>query len=319
MFGVATGSTLQNEDGTPALGQDLNMDRNVGADWVRIDINWAQIQAAGPKSYDWSSIDDAVEGAEARGMSVLGTIVYTPNWSRPAGTQGTYVANPAQYASFAATAAAHYEALGVQDFEIWNEPNSVASWTPAPNVATYTTLLKDSYAAIKAVAPSATVITGGLAPLASDGTNISATDFLAGIYANGGKGSFDAVGMHPYCYPDLPGQADSWSGWYQMYGTSTSLRSIMVANGNQDLKIWGTEFGTPSAGGSGLSDSFQSQTVTLAYQLWAHYSWAGPLFFYEGRDNGSTATSEWDNFGFATTSFAPKPSFYAYQQAAHVA
>jgi hypothetical protein len=315
MFGVATGSTLQNEDGSPAMAQDLNLDKGAGAEWIRIDINWAQIQAGGPNSYNWTNIDDAVEAAEARGMSVLGTIVYSPNWAVPAGQNGTYSPNPTLYAAFAAKAAQHYAALGVQDFEIWNEPNQVASWTPAPNVAAYTTLLKDADTSIKAVDPAATVITGGLSPAASDGTNISPTDFLQGIYANGGKGYFDAVGMHPYCNPDLPGAPDDWSAWYQMYGTPTSLRSIMVANGDGALKIWGTEFGTPSAGQSGLTPAFQAQTVTTAYQLWSTYSWAGPLFFYEGRDNGTDATSAWDNYGFADVDFSLKPSYYAFQQA----
>ena len=316
IFGIATGSTLQNEDGTPAMAQDLDMDHQAGAGWVRIDINWAQIQAAGADDYDWTNIDDAVKAADARGMSVLGTIAYTPTWARPAATDGTYAPDPAQYAAFAAKAAAHYSALGVQDFEIWNEPNQVDAWTPKPNVAAYTTLLKDADTAIKAADPSATVITGGLAPAASDGTNISPVDFLQGIYADGGEGSFDAVGMHPYCNPDLPGQPDPASAWYQMYGTPTSLRSLMVAHGDGAKQIWGTEFGAPSSGAPGVSAGFQAQTISRAYALWATYNWAGPLFFYEGRDNGSDQSSGWDNYGFATASFAPKPSYFAYQSAA---
>jgi polysaccharide biosynthesis protein PslG len=315
IFGIATGSTLQNDSASDLTG-DLNLDQKAGAGWVRIDINWAQIQVGGPNSYNWSYIDNAVTSAEARGMSVLGTIVYTPNWSRPAGTDGTDVTDPQEYAAFAAVAAKHYSALGVQDFEIWNEPNQIGSWTPKPNVAAYTTLLKDSYTSIKAVDPSATVITGGLSPAASDGTNIAPVDFLKGIYADGGQGFFDAVGMHPYCNPDMPGQADSGSAWYQMYGTPTSLRSLMVANGDGAKKIWGTEFGTPTSGLSGVSAAFQAQTVTRAYQLWSTYSWAGPLFFYEGRDNGTDSNDSYDNYGFATTTFAPKPSFYAFQSAA---
>jgi hypothetical protein len=315
IFGVATGSTLQN-DSPSDLANDLNLDANAGAGWIRIDINWAQIQAQGPNSYNWWAIDNAVESAESRGMSVLGTIVFTPNWSRPAGTDATYVASAAQFAAFAAVAAQHYSALGVQDFEIWNEPNQIGGWTPKPDVGAYTTLLKDSYTAIKNVDPSATVISGGLSPAASDGTNIAPVDFLRGIYADGGQGSFDAVGMHPYTNPDLPGAPDAWSAWYQMYGTPTSLRSLMIANGDGAKKIWGTEFGAPTSGASGVSSTFQAETVARGYELWSTYSWAGPLFFYEGRDNGNDAGNAYDNYGFATTGFSLKPSFYSYQTAA---
>ena len=49
-------------------------------------------------------------------------------------------------------------------------------------------LLKSAYPAVKAADPSATVVLGGLA----------GNDFqlLEGVYQAGGKGSFDAVGVH---------------------------------------------------------------------------------------------------------------------------
>jgi polysaccharide biosynthesis protein PslG len=311
--GIAAGGSLQNENPT-MLGQDLDLDQSSGAKWLRIDINWAQIQNGGPNSYDWSHIDSVIQGAEARGMSVLGVILYTPAWARPAGTSASYGPAPAQYSQFAATAVAHYSALGVHAYEVWNEENNDQFWTPAPNTANYTAMLRAAYPAIKQADPTATVVTGGLSPEPNDGTNIAPVTFLQGIYANGGANHFDAVGAHPYCNPDLPGAPDAWSAWYQMYGTSTSLRSVMVANGDSAKKIWGTEFGTPSSGTSGVSPAFQAQTVTRAYQLWSSYSWAGPLFFYQGRDDGSDSSDLYDNYGFANTSFGLKPSFYAFQQ-----
>jgi polysaccharide biosynthesis protein PslG len=177
-------------------------------------------------------------------------------------------------------------------------------------------MLKAADIAIKQVDPSATVITGGLSPATDDGTNIAPVTFLRQIYADGGQGFFDAVGMHPYCNPDLPGAPDAWSSWYQMYGTSTSLRSLMIANGDGAKKIWGTEFGAPSSGLSGVSAAFQADTVRDAYALWSTYSWAGPLFYYQGRDSGSDAGDAYDNYGFATTNFSLKASYYAYQSAA---
>jgi hypothetical protein len=312
IVGIAAGGTIQNDD--PAtLDKDLALDQKAGSKWLRIDINWDLIQSAGPNSYNWAPIDAVVKGAEARGMSVLGTILYSPDWARPANTDPTYSPDPSLYEAFAAAAASHFSALGVNAFEIWNEPNNEQFWTPKPNVADYTTLLKGADTAIKAVDPSATVITAGLSPAPNDGTNIAPVTFLQGIYANGGKDHFDAVGMHPYCNPDLPGAPDAWSAWYQMYGTPTSLRSVMVANGDGAKKIWGTEFGAPTSGERGVSEAFQAQTVTRAYQLWSSYSWAGPLFFYEGRDNGSNAGDRFDNYGFATTGFSLKRSFFAYR------
>jgi len=318
MFGIASGSTMQNESTTPALmDQDLGLDRTLGAKWIRIDINWAQIQEQGPTSYYWAQIDAAVEQAEADGMSVLGTIVYTPSWARPVGTPATNAPAPSTYATFAAAAAAHYSALGVHAFEIWNEPNITGTWTPAPSPAAYTAVLRAAYVAIKGVDPTATVLTGGLAPAATDGRDYTPVDFLAGIYANGGQGYFDAVGNHPYDWPAYPGDADTWSAWYQMYGTSTSLRSLMIAHGDSAKLIWGTEFGAPTNGpaGSFVTPAVQAAMITRAFQLWSTYSWAGPLFIYDARDQGTDTSTRENFFGLFNHDFSPKPSAAAYETA----
>jgi polysaccharide biosynthesis protein PslG len=311
IFGIAAGGNLQNEDAT-TLTHDLTMDSASGARWLRVDINWAQIQQGGASSYNWTNIDAVVNGARSRGMNILGTIVYTPSW---AGATPTTAPAPATYAAFAKTAAAHYSALGVNAFEIWNEPNISASWT-SPSPAAYTAILKAAYPAIKSADPGATVITAGLSPSPTDGTNYSPVDFLSGIYAAGGQGSFDAVGAHPYCSPDYPGDTDSWSAWYQMYGTPTSMRSLMIAHGDSAKKIWATEYGAPTAGPAGpgiVTQAVQAAMVTRAYQVWSTYSWGGPLFMYQGRDQGTDTSTDQNFYGFINNDFTPKPSYLAYQ------
>jgi hypothetical protein len=319
MFGVAAGGDIQND--TPrALARDLDADHGTGAKWLRVNINWSQIQNGGPDSYQWNLTDAVVRGAEARGMSVLGGILYTPYWARPSGKPATYAPDPALYARFVSAAVSHYAALGVHAYEIWNEPNSPAFWQPAPSPAAYAALLKAAYPAVKAADPSATVVTGGTAPAPSNGTSYSPVDFLQGVYANGGGGYFDAVGHHPYCSPAYPGDAKSWSAWYQMYGTSPSLRSVMVANGDADKKIWATEYGAPTGGPAGnvavVTPAVQADMLTKAYQLFASYSWAGPLFFYQGRDAGTDPNNIMDFYGFLRHDFTTKPAYTAYQRAA---
>jgi hypothetical protein len=317
MPGIAAGGSIQNEDSTD-LTTDLNIDQTAGAKWIRIDINWAQIQAGGPTSYDWTNIDNVVEGAEARGMSVLGILVYTPSWDRPTGSGANYGPTPASYAAFASAAVAHYSALGVHAYEIWNEENTVASWTPAPNPVAYTALLQAAYPAIKQADPTATVVTGGLAPATDDSSgDIAPVEFLGDVYADGGQGYFDAVGMHPYCWPANPGDADSWSAWYEIYGTSPSIRSLMVAHGDANKPVWATEFGAPTGGPSGsyVTDAQQASMISQAISLWSSYSWAGPIFVYQGRDQGSDTSSVYDFFGLSNYDGTPKPSFTAYQNA----
>ena len=52
--------------------------------------------------------------------------------------------------------------------------------------------------------------------------------------------------------------------------------------------------------------------VTRAYQLWSSYRWAGPLFMYSGRDQGTDPSSTDDWFGMLNFNYTAKPAFDAY-------
>jgi hypothetical protein len=93
----------------------------------------------------------------------------------------------------------------------------------------------------------------------------------------------------------------------------------MVANGDTDKKIWGTEWGVPTNGPSGsgfVSESTQATQVTSAYTLWKSYSWAGPLFTYTFRDAGTSTGTRENFFGLIRYDWSKKPSYAAYQAAA---
>jgi hypothetical protein len=318
LFGIAPGGEIQLESGQD-MGSDLNAYQEVGVRWLRIDINWAAIQAAGPSSFAWSATDRLVHEARRCGMHVLGVIYYTPVWARPAEAPPNWAPNPGAYGRFAYQAARHYRRLGVGDFEIWNEPNLARSFVPEASAGAYTALLKAADRQIKRANPRATIVTGGLSPAPSRGGDISPTSFLRGIYAHDGERFFDDVGIHPYCWPAYPGARLPWSAWFQIYGTRPSLRSIMVSHGDRAKKVWATEFGAPTWGppGTFVSSVTQAAMVTRAYRLWASYGWAGPLFMYSGRDQGNNASSTDDWFGLLDYEYHAKPAFDAYWAISH--
>jgi hypothetical protein len=318
IFGIATGGGIQDE-GRSDMAADLGAYREAGARWLRIDINWSEIQNLGPRRFLWGATDRVVRQARRCGLHVLGTIYYTPSWARPAGTSAHWAPPPALFASFAGAAARHYARLGVGAFEIWNEPNAGYSWLPQPSSAAYAALLRVTYPAIKRADPRATVVTGGLSPSADAGGAIAPITFLRGIYANHGGGSFDAVGAHPYSWPAFPGRRVRWSAWAQLNWTATSLRSLMRRHGDGRKRIWATEWGAPTWGpaGSFVSLHTQAAMLTRAYELWATYTWAGPLFTFSGRDLGNDATSDEDWFGLLSLTYQVKPSFNAYFSVSH--
>ena len=299
-------------------GARMDQMKAMGAKWIRSDLRWDMVQSGGPTSYNWTSHDNIVNNAKARGMRVLFVIAYTPTWARPANCTGAdkcAPANPQDYANFASAAATHYGPMGVHDYEIWNEPNIPQFWAPAPNVAQYTSILKPAYSAIHAADAAANVLTGGTSPAATSGSHISPTDFLSGIYANGGKGYFDNVAHHPYCYYpgfNCPNQYADWSAWSQMQDTPVNLRGIMTANGDSGKQIWATEFGAPTKGNNSITEAAQAQMVTDAYQKFSTYSWAGPLFWYTDKDNCTDTTDRECWFGLIRGDGTHKPGYDSY-------
>jgi hypothetical protein len=310
--GFAEGYTLLWGSDTE-LNQRLDGIAATGATWLRVDFDWSVAQPSA-SSWNWGPIDRVVNAARARGLRVLALLTYTPVWARPPGTSDKNPpTNVADFATFARAAVQRYQPKGVAHWEIWNEPNSKWFWSPKPSPSAYTALLRSASTAIKGVDPGATVITGGLSPApdAADGTMVAPLTFLQGIYAAGGRASFDAVAHHPYNYPYMPMRSESYYNWNAFAGVTPALHDTMVANGDGAKKIWGTEMGAPTVDGS--TPEYVAAYVTEAYTAWSQWSYTGPLFWYSYRDAGTDPADIESNFGLVTQTFAPKePALQAF-------
>jgi polysaccharide biosynthesis protein PslG len=291
-----------------SLSARLDQYAEIGVKVARFQLIWATVQAGGPAAYDWRSVDAVVAGLVVRGIEAIPVIDATPSWARGLDCTATETCAPAdanQYATFAAAAAARYSRRGVHSWEIWNEPNNPLFWKPAPSPTAYAALLKAAYARIHAVEPTATVISGGLAPTETNSGWIAPLEFLRDMYAAGAQGSFDALGWHPYDYPAIVGH-----NWNQMSRTEPSARSLMVANGDGGKRIWATEFGAPTCTGDPtcVSEQQQSQMLSRAYALWRSYSWSGPLIIYSYEDRGTDESNREDHFGLVRHDGVAKPA-----------
>ncbi len=285
--------------------QLADMKVNLHITSVRVDLNWEYVQYNGPGTYDWSLYDQLGQAITSVGLTPLIIIQGTASWASTSGAINAQP-NPTQFANFVTAVVKRY---GSQYYEIWNEPNNTAFWA-TPSAAVYTTLLKDSYQAIKAVAPKSTVISGGLAPIAG-GANIAPVPFLQQMYADGAKPYMDAVGYHPYSFPALPNTFESWSGWSNMAATSPSIRSVMVANGDSAKKVWLTELGWPSnvASTTGVDGSTAEGTELTQVNAFANAnSWVGPVYWYAYQDDDS------GQYGLLTTTGARKSAYQVFAQ-----
>ena len=280
--GISTGVAIYQGD----REKDLDLIRATGATWCRVDLYWPVIQRGGPDSFDFSQADPVIKGIRARGMKPLGILNSFPGWV----LEGS---EARQFAKFAAECVKHYRCPA---YEIWNEPNYRGNFPQS--AGTYTAMLRAAYRAIRRVDKSCRIISGGCAPASTTATSYAPAEWLRLIYANGGKGSFDAVGHHPYCFDahTMPGDQKDWSAWFQMYGTEPSIRSVMADNGEAKKLVWATEFGAPTNGpGWTVTEPEQAKMISRALELWPTYKWAGPMFIYSHRDRG-TDTSDRENF-----------------------
>ena len=221
-----------------------------GGGFVRTDFIMRSVQPTSSQSFNWDQLDTKVAAASAQGLQVLGILALSPPWNAHAGCvvgsrNECAPANSTALANFAA--AAHFP--HVTYWEIWNEPNLVRFWSPAPSSTDYVIMLNAAYAAIKAVAPHDVVVAGALSRARDiPGVQIAPITFVTSMYAKGAQ--FDILSLHPYTYPFSPDTANSGNGWPDV----AAIRATMVANGDSAKKIWITELGAPTCGPGNASD-----------------------------------------------------------------
>ena len=306
-LGVSPGYAIVSGDAA-AAGRELDGIAASGVCWVRIDIDWSRIEPE-PGRFEWDDTDRAVEGAVARGMEVLGLLVYTPAWARPEGTSDKYPPEDVSaFRTFADTVARRYAHLGVRTWEIWNEPNLRAFWESGPDPTGYGELLSAASSALRSVDDGAVVITGGLSPASddADGSEIAPVTFLDALYEAGVDDAFDAVGMHPYSYPLNPVHDVPLNHFVSIM---PELRDVMVRHGDDAARIWGTEYGAPTGTSDQAVDPDEQATFLAdALEQWERWEWTGPLLVYAWRDRGTDLHDREDNFGLVDHQFRPKPA-----------
>jgi len=193
-------------------------------------------------------------------------------------------------------------------YEIGNEPNLDWAWsegapgTQNPDPAKYTTLLKVAYQEIKAVDPDAIVVAAGMATVGpADPTQQpwaypqawNDLMFVQAMYDHGARGYFDVMGGHPYGFayePERDPTEPTVNGL--AFRRMEQLHQAMVANGDGDTPIWGSEWGwlirrsecesqwrAEGRWWQVVSEQQQADYLVRAFQYAeAHWPWMGPLF-----------------------------------------
>jgi hypothetical protein len=187
---------------TAVREQALARIRASGASVVRIPVEWRYIATSPPPAgfdasdpaspaYNFTRVDAAVRNTVAAGLTPLLVVTSAPDFAEAPhrwryAYPGSWAPSPAAFGEFATALARRYDgsfpdplAPGralphVRLLEAWNEPNLARYLEPqwvvegghwqAFSPLLYRQLLNAFYAAVKAVAPSDTVIAAGVAP-----------------------------------------------------------------------------------------------------------------------------------------------------------
>jgi hypothetical protein len=277
------------------------------ATWVRSDLGWEYLE---PIKGDWrfDQYDKVVADAKANGMRYLAILHTVPSWANNnAGDYGPPT-DLSLLTNYCYRTAKHYIPLGVTEYEIGNEINLPhPGWTPNGTTYAKKYLLPCVSGLRKAAAElnaTPTIVFGSLAPTDWTGGANQAT-FLTDAYNNGAKGMFDAIGWHPYTGSDAPAES------VHMNGDPGQLNTIMAAHGDGAKKVWATEYGAPTGGPNSVSESAQAAMVASSLSVWYSKPYAGPLFWYSGRDTGTSTSDREEHFGFLRFDGSKKPAYAA--------
>lgn len=287
--------------------------RALGTHWVRMFISWRALQPtpAGVDPAALSSYEQKLRSLPA-GSHVIVDVVSSPQWETGSADEHAPPANPQDYARFIGTLAQRF-AGRVSAYEIWNEEDDAGWWAGGPDPAGYVRLLQAAYPAVKAADQSATVVLGGLT-----GNDYP---YVESVYAAGGRGYFDAVGVHtdtacnvlsPYSF--LRGSdnrliPDSFLAYRE-------VRAVMLAHGD-DKPIWMTELSWRTTNAicgegawagqkrEGVSESTQATYLRQAYHCLAQDPYVQVALWFPLQDEGSILS------GLVRGDGSRKPSFAA--------
>jgi hypothetical protein len=251
-FGLNIGAASRYDDPINHPEIPLGLAQGTGAAWDREEIRWDMVYRN--NRWDWSYTDGVVSKAANYGFNLLVLLDYNADGSH------SMPASLSDWAAYVHQVASHY--LGqVHYYEIWNEPenpcyltrrlvpNNCAS-SPQADPTDYANLLTTAYSTIKAIDPTAKVVTAGVNGLAAP--------WLEQVMQNGGDGHFDIIGVHPYVdHQNAPFSPDSryWTNDQLAYWTALAAR-----HGNKPL--WATEFGWRT---NQVSDDEQANYLAQGY------------------------------------------------------
>jgi polysaccharide biosynthesis protein PslG len=286
----------------------------LGVKWARVQTGWARCEKEKGR-YDFAWLDRIVDSLRAIGVQPWFNVGYGNRLYTPAAPHETAIGwSPIftaeardGWARFVKVLAEHYRER-VTRYEVWNEPDYAAFWTPGkPSPEQYVQLVAITAKAIRESIPNATILGGSVAWTAK-------LNFLEGCFAAGMAEHINALTYH--LYPPTP---------EPFYEKNLPALRAMLKRVAPNLEAWQGESGAPSLGQPGQAlgkyewnEHRQAKwaarrtLLDLAFDVpFIAYFHASDFMFYIVKDQ---IVNKRYYFGLVGgDNYAPKPAFYAYQ------
>lgn len=225
------------------LRQQLDLMSQAHITWVRQVFRWDEIEPQ-PGTYDWEPWDQIVEAVhETHSLKIVAVLMNAPSWAHDSDSPTAPPDDPALLGRFARDFAARYGDQ-IDYYQVWDEPNLTTAWgNAAPRPAHYAALLHSAYQSIHSADPSATVLSGALAPTVEQGPdNISDIQYLRDLYALGAGQFMDAAAAKPYGFDSAP-KDRTVSESVLNFSRTIALREEMTRQGDGHKALWASQWG----------------------------------------------------------------------------
>ena len=186
---------------------DIETLKRAGITLLRVSIGWDGVEPERDR-YDFAFWDTFVAETEAAGIRVIPYVAYTPRWNS-AGESDHWRRPPRDVAEFGevmALLAGRYRGR-IDSWEIWNEPDNAEFW--AGTAADYARLLMAGARGVRAAAPTARVVFGGIAGHPEFATEVLANPALASLV--------DVVNAHAYFETWNPNPIETLPAYIQAF------------------------------------------------------------------------------------------------------
>jgi hypothetical protein len=275
----------------------LDLVLDAGIAWIRVDFNW-YLMEPDRGVYDWSTTDQVVSDARARGINIFATLAYTPGWANGGQDINVPAADSADWYQFVFDTVSRYKDA-ITHWGMWNEPD-VPGFFSGSRQQYVQDVLRVGAKAVRDADPSGLVLGPELAQLQSDRWEA----WLLGVLTQAGD-VIDIVTHHDYT-----GNGTSVLKALGVEGAPQRIRTargIMRLTGTSNKPLWLTETGwrTDQVTQTQQADYY----VQLLDGLTANPTLLDKVFFYEMADDPRFP----NQFGIVQADLTPKEAYFRYQ------